>query len=156
MTWTYSAAQLSNPLYMVRLMIGDNDQTKPQLQDEEITVFLSARSTFYGACAECCRSLAAKESSIVDQSAGGMKITFSQAQKAFTQKAIEFEMLAAMNGAGMPYAGGISITDMNSQSSDPDRPAPQFQVGMHDNYLPVAPLGPEEDIEEAGNPSGNE
>jgi len=154
-TWSYSPDQAKNvPLYTVRLLIGDTVQCDPQLQDEEIEALLGTRSTLMGAAAECCRSMAAKFSRSIDITAGTMKQSWSQLAKAYSLKAGEFEALAAMGGAGTPYAGAISIIDMQSNSQDPDNPGTQFRVGMHDSYYPVSPVGPEEDIAEAGAPLG--
>jgi hypothetical protein len=61
--------------------------------------------------------------------------------KAYGVKAREFEDKAAMAGAGLPYAGGISIVDKLNQEQNQDRVQPQFQIGMEDNLLPVTPAG---------------
>lgn len=147
MTWSYSLTTLSStPKDQVRLLIGDTLSTDPQMQDEEITYFLTQRSSVYGAAAECCRTLQARFSRSVDQSAGDTKAMYSQLAKAYGIKAAEFEAKAAMGGAGLPYAGGISVTDKINQEGDGDRVPPQFQVGMEDNFLPVAPAGNESSV----------
>lgn len=145
MAWTYSVADLAtSPKDQVRLLIGDTLTTDQQLQDEEIDYVLTTRGSLYGAAAECCRSLQAKFSRSVDQSAGGSKTMFSQLAKAYGIKAAEFEGKAAMSGAGLPYAGGISVADKRNQQQNPDRVTPQFQVGMDDNdFMPVGPAGNE-------------
>jgi hypothetical protein len=144
MVWTYAPATLATtPKDQVRLVIGDTLDTEPQLQDEEILYLLTVRSSVYGAAAECCRSLQAKFSRSVDQGAGDQKILFSQMAKAYGVKAAEFESKAAMSGAGAPYAGGISVADKQNQQQDQDRVQPQFQIGMMDDFLPVAPTGNE-------------
>jgi hypothetical protein len=138
MTWTYSSSQLNLPIYQIRLMIGDIYSCDPQIQDEEISYFLSKRGTNYGAAAECCRSLAARMSRSFDQKAGTASVSYSQMAKAYFQKANNFEVLATQV-AGQPYFGGTSIFDKFVQTSDPDRPPANFSIGMHDNYLPVPP-----------------
>lgn len=145
MTWTYNAADLaSSPKDQVRLLMGDTLSTDPQLQDEEIAYVITTRGSLYGAAAECCRSLQAKFSRSVDQAAGASKTSYSQLAKAYGVKAAEFEARAAASGAGLPYAGGISVTDKIQQEQNTDRVQPQFQVGMDDNYImPVGPAGNE-------------
>ncbi|MBV9984512.1 hypothetical protein [Bradyrhizobium sp.] len=125
----------------VRLLIGDTLSSDPQMQDEEINYLLTQRSSVYGAAAECCRSLQAKFSRSVDQATGNTKTSFSQMAKAYGVKAGEFEDKAAMAGAGLPYAGGISIADKLQQEQNADRVSPQFQIGMEDNLLPIPPAG---------------
>lgn len=150
MTWSYSWDQLAtNPVYAVRLEIGDIVSCDPQLQDEEIAYFISKRSSLYGACAECCRSLASKFSRSVDTAAGGNKASFSQLAKAYVKQTLLFEQRAALGGAGMPYAGGISVADMLAQMQNDDRVPSNFTVGMHENLLPVPPTNPETEEERA-------
>ncbi|WP_407146251.1 hypothetical protein [Bradyrhizobium sp. ORS 86] len=141
MTWTYDVTALATSAKdNVRLLIGDTDETDPQLQDEEIAYFLSGRPNPYGAAAECCRALAAKYARLVSQSAGDTKFVFSDMSKAYERRASDFEGQAANSGAGLPYAGGISNTDKLNQESDSDRVQPQFTLGIDDNFLPVAPV----------------
>lgn len=144
MTWSYNLSLLNQKgKDFVRYLIGDTVSSDPQLQDEEIAMSISMRSTAYGAAAECCRSLATKFSRLVDQAAGSSKITFSNMAKAYNARAIEFESLSTLSGAVTPYAGGISAADMLTQETNTDRVGPQFTIGMTDNYLPMAPTGPE-------------
>jgi hypothetical protein len=139
MTWTYNPATLATvPKDQVRLLIGDTLSTDQQLQDEEILYLLTQRASVYGTAAECCRSLQAKFSRSVDQQSGTNKNSYSQMAKAYGVKAVEFEAKAAATGAGMPYAGGISIADKLTQQLDPDRVPPQFQIGMDENLIAPA------------------
>jgi hypothetical protein len=67
--------------------------------------------------------------------------------KAYTIKAVEFETKSTLSGAALPYAGGISLSDKEMQELNTDRALPQFTKGMTDNFLPVAPIGPETEEE---------
>ena len=144
MTWTYTTSDLATSTKdQVRLLIGDTVSTDPQLQDEEISYFISMRSSPVGAAAECCRTLSAQYSRSVDSAAGGTKEAYSQMAKAYALRAAQFEAQAAAGGAGLPYAGGISVADKSSQEENSDRVSPQFSIGMDDNLLPVPPAGNE-------------
>lgn len=144
MTWAYNPAVLATSQKdQVRLLIGDTVPTDQQMQDEEISFYLTQRSSIWGAAAECCRTLQARFSRSVDQAAGDTKVMYSQLAKAYGGKAADFDAKAAAGGAGLPYAGGISITDKIKQGQDQDRVPTQFQVGMDENLLPVAPAGNE-------------
>jgi hypothetical protein len=151
-TWSYNIEDLATSTKdQVRLLIGDTLTTDQQLQDEEINFAVSQRSSVWGAAAECCRSLAAKFGRSVDVTAGSSKTSFSQVAKAYTAKALDFEAKAAMGGAGLPYAGGISISDKLRQEQNEDRVSPQFQIGMDDDFLPVGPAGNESSSAPGGN-----
>lgn len=144
MTWSYDVDDLeTSPKDQVRFLIGDMFTGDQQLQDEEINFAISLRASVWGAAAECCRALAAKFARSVDSAAGDTRTWLSQMAKGYSAKAGEFEAKAAMNGASAPYAGGISVADKIRQEADRDRVAPQFQIGMTDDFLPVAPAGNE-------------
>ena len=146
--WTYYPTQLATSQKdQVRALIGDTVQSDPQLQDEEINFFLSMRATVWGAAAECCLALASKFSRSVDQAVGTAKASYSQMEKAYIGKAALFNCRAASMGSAVPYAGGVSVTDMLNQLSNEDRVAPNFTVGLTDDTLPVAPVGNESEVE---------
>jgi hypothetical protein len=139
--WTYDPTQLlTSKLYGVRLLIGDTDNTSPQLQDEEINYAVIKRSSVYGAAADCCFMLAGKIPRQFDFRAGDTEAKYSQSSKAYFLLAMKFENMSASRGGGLPYAGGVSERDKDSQESSSDRVRPQFIVGMDDNFLPLAPV----------------
>jgi hypothetical protein len=141
MTWTYDVTALqTNTTYQVRYLIGDTLSTDPQLQDEEIAFSLTQRSSIHGAAAVCCRALANKFARSADQQAGDTRVAYSQISKAYAAKAIQLDVIAA-SGSTTPYAGGISITDLNNRQLDSDRVPPQFNIGMTDSALPVPAVG---------------
>jgi hypothetical protein len=147
-SWTYNAQLLATwPTYQVRRLIGDVVSTDQQLQDEEIAFALTQRSTVYGAAAECARNLAAqygRQVDVVTSGAGGMlKTNYSSKARIYAAMALEYEGKSAMTGAGLPYAGGISVTDKQNQLANTDRVSPQFNIGMEDNTLPVGSVGNE-------------
>lgn len=152
--WTYYPTKLAtSPKDQVRLLIGDTVSTDPQMQDEEINFYLTQRSSVWGAAAECCMTLATKFARSVDQAVGTAKISFSQMAQAYVRRAALFNAKAAMMGTGLPYAGGLSATDMMNALANDDRVAPNFTVGAFDNFLPVGPIGVE--TEEQGSVTGN-
>ena len=144
MTWTYGLSDLAtSPKDQVRLTIGDTVSTDPQLQDEEIGFFVTLRSSIDGAAAECCRTLATQYSRSADTAGGDQKVSYSQLAKAYALRALQFDAQAAMAGAGLPYAGGISVTDKQLNENDPDRVSPEFSRGMFDSNLPLGQLAVE-------------
>lgn len=122
-------------------MIGDTVSADPQLQDEEIAHFLTMRGTVYGAAAEACRALASQYSRSADRQAGDTRIKYSDMAKAYALRVSEFEAKAATSGgSGMPYVGGISISDKDANVGDSDRVDPRFAYGMFDSNLPLGQL----------------
>jgi hypothetical protein len=154
MTFSYSVDQLNtNPVYFIRDQIGDADSTDPLLQDEEIAAAVGSNSSIYSAAADCCRKIANRFARKVDQAAGGMKLAFSQAFKAYSASAIRFDVMATQIGSGAGGAagtagaslfGGISISDKLNNELDQNRVPTVFRIGMHDNMIPVPPAGQEE------------
>ena len=143
MSWSYNLADLSSSQKdQVRFIIGDTLATAQQVQDEEINFAISQRANIWGAAAECARSLAARFAREADSVQGDLHTLYSSKSKAYRAMALEFENKSATNGAGLPYAGGISIVDKQEQEQDGDRVPPQFQLGQDDNYIPVSPAGP--------------
>ena len=149
MTWSYSPADLAtSPKDQVRRLVGDIVTSDPQIADEEILFALTQRASIYGAAAECCRFLAgqfARRVDVVSQTPGGgaLKTNYSAQSHQYAAMAATFEGRAAMSGGGLPYAGGISVSDKQATESNSDRVAPQFNIGMQDNYLPIGPVGNE-------------
>lgn len=144
MSWNYDVASLAtDPTFQVRLLIGDTITSDKQLQDEEIDFYVNGRTTIYGAAADCCRSIASQKARLADSVQGDLRTLYASISVRYDALAREFDGKAAAVGAGPMYAGGISIADKVAQQTDPDRVLPQFQLGMDDNYLPVAPAGNE-------------
>ena len=146
MTWSYAydANSLNQPLYNVRLRIGDTQASRPLLQDEEILGFIGMRGSLYGACAEACRSLSNRFATSVDQKARQSQTWFSQMSKAYAAAAARFETLVSSAGAATPFVGGASDGDLGPG-------VPQLWIGIFDNPfadqpepfdLPVPPPTP--------------
>jgi hypothetical protein len=150
MTWTYDVSDLATSARdQVRFMIGDTLPSDPQMQDEEIDFALTQRSTLFGVSAICCRALATKYSRSADQQAGDTKVAYSQIAKAYTLKAIELESQVAMGGGVMPFAGGLTVSDVMSRAQNADLMPSQFNIGMMDSILPVPSVGNETQQETA-------
>lgn len=144
--WTYDAASVtSSPLYQVRRLIGDVIKNDQQLFDDEISFFISQRSSIYGAAADACRAIAAQYSRKVDvTSPGEIRTAYSVQATAYARRAKELDEVARNRGAGItPFAGGISIADKTARQQDTDRVQPSFNIGFTDNLLPIGPVGNE-------------
>jgi len=145
MTFTYSDAQLSNPLYRARLTFGDTVCTRPLFSDQEWQQFIGMRGSLSGACAIAARVMATRFAVLVDQSAGQTKITYSQAAKAWSAMAFQLEQDASI--CALAFSGGISISDKVARVEDYDRVSPFFYRDMMTNVIPVAPISGESDTD---------
>jgi hypothetical protein len=149
-TWTYDVTNLTSTAPnseqqkdRVRFLIGDTLNGDQQLQDEEIQFSLQLRSSIYGAASRCCFSLATQFARRADSVQGPLHVAYSQQSKNYRAMGLEFLNDANSFGAFPGYAGGISISDKDQREMDSDREPPQFNIGMTDNFLPVAPAGNE-------------
>ena len=134
MAWTYNASLIASvALYQVRFLTGDNDEKKPLVSDEEISFMLTLRPGIFGAAADCCRAIAAKFSRDADSVQGDLHTLYSSRSRAYAARAIELDLKDARGSWGMPFAGGISVTDTQTRQQDGDRVAGEFSIGMDDN-----------------------
>ena len=148
LTWSYSLSSLAtSPKDQVRLVIGDTGSPNPitgsvdqLMQDEEISFYLTLRSSIYGAAAECCRTLAAQFAVLGTGSyqAGDTKIAYGAISQAFATRATQFDLRSA--ATCLPYVGGISVADKENNEDNPDLVVPQFAIGMFDSNLPLGQL----------------
>lgn len=133
MTWTYTGDPSANNRDEVRFLIGDNDNTNQLVSDEEIAYAIANEATNKLAAIRIVRSLAGKYATKVDKTVGDLKISYSQMTKHFKELAVFLEESDASLYAPIPYAGGISISDKETDRSDSDRSSPMFTKGMDDN-----------------------
>lgn len=149
MTWQYNVADLAtSPRDQVRLEIGDTNPLNPLLQDEEIALALTQRSTIFGAASNLCSKLSTRFAIQCDSTAGDTKFSYGQLSKAFMLRALWYDVQAARAGSGAPIVGGISKADVENSELDEDRVPPQFNRNQFDSDLPVGqsvPNGPDPD-----------
>lgn len=134
--WSYTGDPASSPGDAVRFWIGDTTETTPQLSDEEIAYLLSLTGgNVLQAAIAACVQLANRYSSQVDFAVETeLRVALSQRAEAYAKRAQELRNQAKLPGFGglvpLPYAGGISVSDMQRQEQDGDRVPPGFVVGI--------------------------
>jgi hypothetical protein len=144
--WTYNPMQIAaNRLYQVRALIGDVMQGDQQLMDAEINWQLTQFSNANLAAAACARMMAFKFARQVDIVQGQLRTTYSMKSKQYFALAKDLEARGYATSV-TAYAGGISVTDVQSVQSNQDRIQPEFTLGMSDNFLPVGPVGVEQPL----------
>lgn len=119
----------------VRWLVGDTDDSDPQVQDEEIEFALGeAGDNVYRAAAITARAIAGKYSRLVDTTVDetGLRARYDQRQKSYHDLAAKLEeqskKYGSSAGLGVPAAGGISRDDVESARTDADRVKPVFRV----------------------------
>lgn len=148
MAWNYDPTKLQTSVKdQARFLIGDTVSTDPQLEDEEINFALRVRGSIWGAAALGCAAIASNLSRRADTTTGELRTLYSSQARAYAARAAMYENQAASRSGSLPYAGGISVQDKISNQGNPDRVAPNFNVGMTDNMnQPIAPAGNESSI----------
>jgi len=102
------------------------------------TATISDLSTLYGTApltlgAATARAIAAGFGASVDKKAGDVSISASDKFKHFMAIAADLDKQATLRGLGSTsaYAGGISLSDKDTQESNTDRVPPKFTRNLH-------------------------
>jgi hypothetical protein len=108
----------------VRLEVGDTDITLPILDDEEYKYFLSKNgNSIRRAAVDAAKSIMFKLSMRTDETVDLFSIKGSKAAQNYMLALQAFLKSPDMNPimqAAMPYAGGISVSDMETNDANPD------------------------------------
>lgn len=146
MTWTYSLSLLTSTgvtaqMTRVRLLVGDTDSTRQQLQDEEIYYTLSQQTITNYAAADCADLLAAKYSFQVNTENSQLRVSAAARHKQYVDLAKRLRAagpgetpggLGAGSIVAEPYAGGTTVSSNGSLESDSNNILPPFAVGQDD------------------------
>lgn len=144
MSFTYTPGGSTN-LNRVRFWIPDTDSSNAIFQDEELADLLLQQTNIKLAAADADEIIATDMAKIIkvikvlDLEVDAVKAAEFMLKRAAVLRAQALRVIgpgAAAMAASAPYAGGISIGDMEGIEDNSDRVEPAFTVGMHD-----APLG---------------
>jgi hypothetical protein len=132
----YGGAPASDTSDALKFLVGDlsTSSSGELLKSAECTYLLSAYGTPRAAAPHAARAIAAMFADEVAKSVGDLRIEAQQKFDNYSTLAASLERQAAMS-AGVPFAGGISISQKQSVEQDTDRVAPAFRIGLHDNPL---------------------
>lgn len=133
MAFTYTGNPMDSALDQTRFLIGDTDQCSQLLQDGEIQWVLSQyNNTPLNAAIRCCEAIMSKVTRLVDESVGQVKMSYSQRYKAYRSLRDELVGRLAVENA-VPFAGGITYSQMQATASNTNRVRPDFTTQMMDN-----------------------
>ena len=133
MTWTYTNDPANVQRDAVRLLIQDTDSTDALVSDEEIAYFLAKGGSDIGAAYLAALSVSAKFGRLADERTGEIEVKWSQRSRSYAALAADLKKQIIMYAAPVPYAGGISISDIDTRRSNTDRTAEAFSLGITDN-----------------------
>lgn len=142
MAWTYDPTDVgtdttSGRLNATRLLVGDTNTNSQKLQNEEILFFLSqGQNDVYSAAALSARAISTQYIGFGKVEFDGVSTDKSKVYDYYNDLARRMEQQAKKTGSsslGMPVVGGVSISDMNSVESDPDRLGSAFKTGQFRN-----------------------
>ncbi len=130
-TYTFSGDPSTSPKDAVRFWIQDMGPTVWLVSDQAIEYVLAQFPNVLMASAQICRSLAAKFAQMVTKKVGDLSINYSDKSKQYLELADDLE--AQASSGLMPYAGGISKSDMLTVDENPNRVRPPFSIGQFDD-----------------------
>ena len=136
-TYTGSTVGLRN---QIRFVVQDVRTERQLLQDAEIDWVQTLEANAYMMAAFCCEILVARAGNIKTKSVDGLSLGYD----------VEFYrgLAATLRARGlsnqMPYCGGISISDKQTQQDDADWVPARFFRGMFDNPRATQPSPTEE------------
>lgn len=133
MAFSYTPGSTTS-LNRVRLLIGDTDSAaaaQQRLEDEEITDLLTIAGSYRAAAAAAADALAAKFARLATSKSMGQASLVWQRFQQLRQLAADLR--ASVSLAAVPFAGGISISQKDTNDQDTDRVKPNFKIGMLDN-----------------------
>lgn len=149
MTFTYGGDPANSNLEAVRFLLGDTVDATHVFEDEEINWALAENGNIYFAAALVADLAVAQfsggsESNVKTKTVGALSISYADKEKAdeYRKMAASLRVKGALNSVIVPYSGGISIDDKETQEADTDWDKPYFTRGMHD--YPGANIKPNE------------
>jgi hypothetical protein len=134
MTWSYDPA-LTSDADKVRFLIGDTDTTNQLVSDEAVATMLSLYTDTFPAAAALCDGLATKFARLPTITISGITIRGTERAEQYRITALSLRQQSAQGEAGalgVPFVGGVSISDVQSNQQDTDRMPNKFGVGNMD------------------------
>lgn len=141
MTTTYSGDPSSGDNDAVRFLVGDTGPCAPAttpvflLQDEEIAYLIARYSSPLAAAAAAADAIGAIFARQVDEFTGDIARKCSQKSKQYGELADRLRNQASdpLTVVPIPFAGGISLADMDTREDDTDRYPDIFNIGETDS-----------------------
>jgi len=118
-----------------RIRFAISDKTEPaKFSNEEITAQLAlCGADETETAAKLCDSLAAEYSQRPDEKVGGVDVKWSQLASQYLALAAAIRETASTSSVPAPWAGGISVAEIEESTLDTTITQPNFVIGAMDN-----------------------
>ena len=136
MTWTYHGPHGAgdpalSTLYQVRYLVGDTDTSEQLASDEEIAWQLTENPNVRLAAAEVADAIALQFSRQATLRSGDTSVDYTARAKQYATLAKQLRQRAGLRGA-IPYAGGLSLAERDTNAAKADRVQPAFTRTLGD------------------------
>ena len=140
--WSYDPTNLSETTgegrkNIVRLLVGDTDQTDPQLQDEELEFALAANNNrVYGAAVLAVNSILSKYARLVNVELDeAIREDYSDLVDNYTRLRKELLSKSRFSGSGLRiFATGLTHSNFDAARADPNRVKPGIEQEKWGEY----------------------
>lgn len=122
----------NNPLDRIRIMIGDADNDEILLSQQVLEyLYESTNKNEKLTAIKALEAIIMSAAKYTDEVVGDVEINLSQRFKQFR---IVLNDLKKSTMTGTPYAGGISVADVETRRASPDSPQKAFEFGWSRSY----------------------
>lgn len=130
MSFSYDLSDLATELNRLRLEIGDVDSNDYFLDDEEIEIVQSEKTSFYRRAAACCDLICAKIARNVKTKIGHFSEDANEMFIHYKELAAKFKTCASTS---YPWSSAISVSEKETYEDDTSLVKPKIKLGIHDN-----------------------
>lgn len=126
MTWTYSGDPSDSPKDAIRFIVQDTDENNQLVQDEEINFLLDRNGQDIDLTAtRIATTIARGFAQNADFVTPDLEVRYREQAKLYSDLADQLKEETSITNA-VPYAGGISVSDIEAREADTDRKTPLF------------------------------
>lgn len=130
MSFSYDLADFDTELNRLRLEIGDTKSDDYFLDDEEIMVIQSEKTSFYRRAAACCELICAKVAREVNSKIGHFSESSNEIYVRYKSLVAKF---SAQSSTSYPWSSAISISEKESFEDDTSLVQPKIKLGLHNH-----------------------
>lgn len=128
MAVTFGNSPATRDRDLIRTLIGD---TTGKLSDEFIDYAISSEANVWYAAAMCADVIGGQTGTVTDMTVGDLSIRYGTGQTNYAALAKQFRVRGSMSA--VPFAGGLTQSDKDTEKDNTDRVVPAFSIGMHDD-----------------------
>lgn len=146
MLWAYDDT-LPTDKDKVRFYIADTDESRQLVSDPAIDAMISLYEDVFEASAALADGLAARFARVASITVDGLVIKGADRAEQYRILASNLRRQSALSAGGalgVPFVGGVSITEMEGVAANTDRAPNKFNIGQDDfpgTSLPSLPFG---------------